>query len=190
MKFLGLQPGDRIPERNTIWDFRESLERNGRNGSQRLFKRFDKLLQDESIIGHEGSIVDAKIKLITNYTSTSASVHDSQVFEDLVDKTDNAIFADSAYFSEETESFILEQCDAQDFVMFKAKKKHPLTDKEKATNKLRSRIRVRVEHVYGCMKQMGMDWIRNIGIKRARQHNGLSCLVYNLDRYAFLCTSS
>ena len=36
MKFLGLQPGDRIPERNTIWDFRESLER---NGSQRLFKR-------------------------------------------------------------------------------------------------------------------------------------------------------
>ena len=251
MKFLGLQPGDRIPERNTIWDFRESSERNGRNGSQRLFKRFDKLLQDESIIGHEGSIVDAsfveaprqrntreqnetiksgsrpedftenvhrnrqkdcdgrwakknnqtyygyknhtkvdaKTKLITNYTSTSASVHDSQVFEDLVDKTDNAIFADSAYFSEETESFILEQCDAQDFVMFKAKKKHPLTDKEKATNKLRSCIRVRVEHVYGRMKQMGMEWIRNIGIKRARQHNGISCLVYNLDRYAFLCTS-
>ena len=49
-----------------------------------------------------------------------------------------------------------------------------------------SRVRVRVEHVYGRMSQMGMDFYRKIGKVRANQHNGLCNLVYNMDRYAYL----
>ena len=37
------------------------------------------------------------------------------------------------------------------------------------------------------MSQMGMDKLRTIGLVRAHQHNALSNLVYNMDRYAFLC---
>ena len=70
--------------------------------------------------------------------------------------------------------------------MFKGRRGHPLTEEEKATNTLRSRIRVRVEHVFGRMSQMGMDVVRTIGMKRGSQHNTLSNLVYNMDRYAFL----
>jgi IS5 family transposase len=248
MRFLGLRPGDAIPDSNTVWDFREALERDGRKGSERLFARFDEMLETRGLIGHEGSIidasfvdaprqrntreqnesikkgerpaefdqdtpkgrqkdcearwakknnethfgfknhakVDAKSKLIIKGKTTGANVHDSQVFKDLVDKTDNAVFADSAYESAENERYLLEDCDCEDFVMFKGRRGHPLTEEEKATNTLRSRIRVRVEHVFGRMSQMGMDIVRSIGLKRGSQHNTLSNLVYNMDRYAFL----
>ena len=130
--------------------------------------------------------MDAKSKLIIGSVTTSASVHDSQVFQDLVDEKDNAVFADSAYQSEESERYVLEECDCEDFIMFKGRRGHPLTEEEKATNTLRSRLRVRVEHVFGRMSQMGMDMVRTIGLKRGIQHNTLSNLVYNMDRYAFL----
>lgn len=61
-----------------------------------------------------------------------------------------------------------------------------LSEEEHATNKLRSRIRVRCEHVFGRMSQMAMDQLRTIGLVRAKQHNALCNLVYNMDRYAFL----
>ncbi len=248
MGFLGLRPGDAIPDANTVWDFREALERDGRKGSERLFARFGEMLEKQGLIGHEGSLVDAsfvdaprqrntraqnesikkgerptefnpetpkgrqkdcearwakknnethfgyknhtkvdaKSKLIIGSVTTSANVHDSQVFQDLVNETDNAVFADSAYRSEESERYVLEECDCEDFIMFKGHRGQPLTEEEKSTNTLRSRIRVRVEHVFGRMSQMGMDMVRTIGLKRGTQHNTLSNLVYNMDRYAFL----
>ena len=54
-------------------------------------------------------------------------------------------------------------------------------------NKLRSRIEVRCEHIFGRISQMALDQLRSIGLARANQHIGLSNLVYNMDRYAFLC---
>jgi len=62
-----------------------------------------------------------------------------------------------------------------------------MIEEQQATNKLRSRIRVRCEHVFGRMTRMAMDRLRTIGLPRAGQHNGLCNLVYNMDRYAFLC---
>ena len=59
MGFLGLRPGDAIPDANTVWDFREALERDGRKGSERLFARFSEMLEAQGLVGHEGSIVDA-----------------------------------------------------------------------------------------------------------------------------------
>ena len=248
MDFLGLRPGDAIPDAKTVWDFREALERDERNGSEQLFARFNEMLEAKGLIGHERNVVDAsfvdaprqrntreqnesikkgerpaefdpntpkgkqkdsearwakknnethfgfknhakvdaKSKLIIKGKTTGANVHDSQVFKDLVDKTDNAVFADSAYESAENERYVLGDCDCEDFFMFKGRHGHPLTEEEKATNTLRSRIRVRVEHVFGRMSQMGMDVVRTIGMKRGSQHNTLSNLVYNMDRYAFL----
>lgn len=47
-------------------------------------------------------------------------------------------------------------------------------------------MRVRVEHIFARLAHMGADWCRSIGLKRATQHNHLSNLVYNMDRYACL----
>jgi len=102
--------------------------------------------------------VDAKTKLIDTYETTSAEVHDSQIFKDLVDKSDEAVLADSAYHSEEHEEYLLE-CDAQEFLMRKAHRNSPLSEADEMFNRKVSRIRVRVEHVFGRMKQLGMDCV-------------------------------
>ena len=129
--------------------------------------------------------VDAKTKLIDDYTTTSASVHDSQVFEELIDEKDQAVLADSAYTSAKSEEHLI-KCNAEEFLIGKAYRGKPLSEEEQTFNKKVSRIRVRVEHVFGRMKQMGMDYVQSIGVERARHHNSMSNLVYNMDRYAFL----
>ena len=112
-------------------------------------------------------------------------MHDSQVFDKLVDENDEAVLADSAYLSEEAREHLL-QCNCQDFIQLKGYRNHTLSEEDKKRNKPRSQIRVRVEHVFGRMSQMAMDRLRTIGKERANLHIGLSNLVYNMDRFAFL----
>lgn len=49
---------------------------------------------------------DVKYKLIRNYKVTDASVHDGNVFEELLDETNTSrdVYADSAYRSREREA--------------------------------------------------------------------------------------
>ena len=119
-------------------------------------------------------------KLILNSSTTLASVHDSQVFEALLDDKDQAVLADSAYHSKAHEAHLI-QLNAQEFLMRKATRAHPLSEAEQQTNHTISRMRVRAEHIFARMAQMGADLCRSIGLKRATQHNNLCNLVYNLE---------
>ena len=59
---------------------------------------------------------------------------------------------------------------------------------QKAENKRKSRVRSRVEHVFGYMTgTMRGITVRSIGMARAAFNNGLTNLVYNLFRYEILC---
>jgi hypothetical protein len=120
-------------------------------------------------------IPDAKTKLIINYSNRHANVHDSQEFQSLVNESDPAVLADSAYSSEASEAH-LHQCECEEFFMKKGKRGTPLSETEQQANKKISRIRVRVEHIFGLMKQKGMDYVKSIGLNRAHQHIGLSKL--------------
>lgn len=245
--FLGLRIGDGIPDAKTLWDFKQRIEADGREGGRRLFEAFGAHLEGQSLIAREGSIVDAsfieaprqrndrdqnqrikqgerpaefdenpavgrqkdsdarwtmknheahygwknhvkadlKTKLILRAQTTPAHVHDSQVFKDLLDEKDRAVLADSAYHSQEHEAHLL-QLNAQEYLLRKATRGHPLSAAEQKTNHTISRMRVRVEHIFARMAQMGADLCRSIGLKRATQHNHLSNLTYNMDRYACL----
>jgi len=57
MRFLGLDVGDRIPDGNTIWDFKEALKEKGVD--RELFDLFNKMLEEKGIITHKGTIIDA-----------------------------------------------------------------------------------------------------------------------------------
>ena len=83
------------------------------------------------------------------------------------------------------------QIDAINQVHEKGYKNKPLTDKQKENNKIKSKIRVRVEHIFGFMENSmnGME-IRSIGFKRAETVIGLSNLVYNMFRKIQLQTSN
>ena len=223
MQFLDLLPGDSVPDAKTIWDFRQSLgqsiEKDGRDRSRKIFERFGQLLEGQGMLAKEGSIVDAsvvaaprqrntrgqnvqikkgarpagfdpntvvgrqedcdarwtkknnevhygdknhpkvdaKTKLVSDDTTTPASVHDSQVFEELINEEDEAVFADSTYQSGARCKYLLKK-NCQNFILFKATRNHPLSEEKLATNKMR--FRVRFEHIFGRMSQMEMDWTR------------------------------
>ena len=58
-RFLGLDDGDKVPDSKTIWLFREQLTRAGT--LDRLFDRFDAVLNDRGYLAMGGQIVDATI---------------------------------------------------------------------------------------------------------------------------------
>jgi hypothetical protein len=62
-----------------------------------------------------------------------------------------------------------------------------LTEEQKKNNREKSRIRSRVEHVFGDMtNSMGGLTLRCIGMLRAKSVIGLKDLAYNMKRYAYL----
>lgn len=129
--------------------------------------------------------VDNKHKFIDTYTTTAASVHDSQALDDLLTEKDEGqnLWADSAYTGEEQEN-IIRKYKVNNKVHEKGYKNRPLTQAQKESNTEKSKIRARVEHVFGFMEQsMNKLYINSVGIKRAVGFVGLVNLTYNLFRY-------
>ena len=63
----------------------------------------------------------------------------------------------------------------------------PLSEDQEISNKAKSRVRARVEHVFGHMQNsMGGIFVRAIGIARARVGVTLMNLTYNLSRIEVL----
>jgi hypothetical protein len=62
-----------------------------------------------------------------------------------------------------------------------------LSEAQKAANTTRSKVRARVEHVFGDQKNgMGAELVLTIGIVRARCKIGMTNLVYNMRRFVCL----
>ena len=136
---------------------------------------------------------DVEHKLIRNYAVTPANIHDSNVFESiLMPQPDPSVYADSAYISKER----LAELSAPDSVYLpclheKGHAKHPLTEAQQLANRARSKIRVRVEHVFGAqLQRAGNLIIRTIGLARAKAKIGLRNLAYNIERFAMLKRAS
>jgi IS5 family transposase len=143
---------------------------------------------DENHYGYKNHInADQAHKLVYSYQVTDAAVHDSQVFEDLLDHSldangkKRAVFADSAYRSQDKEDQLAADSIPSQ-ICEKGVRNHPLTEAQKATNKEKSKVRARVEHVFGAQAQMGGHIVRTIGRLRAEVKIGLMNLVYNRVR--------
>ena len=59
---------------------------------------------------------------------------------------------------------------------------HPLTEEQKASNRVKSKTRARVEPVLGAQHAMGGHIVRTIGLARAKVKIGMMNLVYNMKR--------
>ena len=129
--------------------------------------------------------IDKKSKIITKYSVTSAEVHDSQELKNLIEKKkDRRLYGDSAYTGEEVQKCIPKKI--LNRIHEKGYRNRPLTKAQKRNNTARSRIRARIEHVFGRMNQYGGIFIRSIGITRAEIQIGLLNFTYNITRYAYL----
>ena len=144
--------------------------------------------REQKHFGYKNHIaVDVKYKFIRAWQVTAANVHDSQVFEDiLAENTSRDVYADSAYLSEASQER-LKALGYRAHIQRKGQKNHPLSAWEKQGNRTRSRIRSRVEHVFGAqLQRAGTLLVRCIGLARARAKIGLRNLAYNMDRLGFL----
>jgi IS5 family transposase len=133
-------------------------------------------------------VVDQKSTFITTYTVTDASVHDSQPLVEMLSEKDRVLYADSAYVGEELHEKVQEKCKGIDIqVHEKGYRNKPLTAEAKETNREKSRVRARVEHVFGQMKMsLAGTFCRTIGIVRAKAHVAFKNIAYNMLRYAYL----
>jgi len=126
---------------------------------------------------------DAKSKLIEGYAVTDASVHDSQMLEPLVDGREGEVYADSAYRSAAAETMLAKKAVTSQ-IHERAYRNRPLTDEQKATNRQKSKVRARIEHVFGYMSQTMKGFsLRYIGRRRNGAAIGFINLIYNLARY-------
>ena len=132
--------------------------------------------------------VDRRHKLIRRYKVTDAATHDSQVIDEVLDDDNTAsdVWADSAYRSAEIEEK-LEDRGLKSRIHRKGHRSRPLSKREKQGNKTRSKVRARVEHVFGAQtNDMGGTLVRSIGIARAKARIGLKNLAYNMRRAVHL----
>jgi len=139
---------------------------------------------DEKHFGYKNHInADEKTKLITKYSVTDAAVYDIREVENLVDKSDNRLHADSAYKSKEIEEY-LKSIDCESFIHEKGYRDNPLTKKQKESNSKKSKIRAKVEHIFGFMTNSMNSalYMKSIGMKRIKESIGLLNLTYNLFR--------
>ena len=59
---------------------------------------------------------------------------------------------------------------------------NPLTEEQKQSNRTKSKVRARVEHIFGAQAAMGGHFVRTIGLARAKVKIGMMNLVFNMVR--------
>jgi IS5 family transposase len=140
----------------------------------------------KNYFGYKNHIkADSKTKIITGYIATTANVHDSEVIDDLLDKREDSnqpVHADSAYRSESIEQMCrtkkIESC-----IHEKGYRGKPLSKRQQQRNRKKSKIRARIEHVFGFMtNSMNKMYLRYRNFARNSGAIGLMNLTYNLFR--------
>ncbi len=141
---------------------------------------------NQTYFGYKDHVkADADSKLITDYRVTTASTHDSQPMPEMINEDDKAVYADSAYWGKPVAEALPKH--VKNCIHERGTKQQPLTEEQRASNNAKSKVRCRVEHIFGFMTQsMHGITVRSIGIKRAEFNIGLSNLIYNLCRYEYL----
>lgn len=128
---------------------------------------------------------DTKTKLITGYTVTTANVHDSEMIETLLDKKEDGgqpLHADSAYRSEAIEQVCIDKT-IKSCIHEKGYRYKKLTETQHRRNKKKSKVRARVEHIFGFMtNSMNGIFLRYRNFVRNAAAIGLMNLTYNLLR--------
>lgn len=113
---------------------------------------------------------------------TAGNVHDSQIFTQLLSGDEEKVFADSAYASEKTNTWLAKK-NIENGVLARAYRNKKLTKKQKQRNRMLSRIRCIVERFFGVAKlHYGMDKARYLGLARNTMRVAFICMAHNIKR--------
>lgn len=130
--------------------------------------------------------VDETHTLIRRVTLTSASVHDSQEFENVVQGDEEMVMADKAYWSRERGEWCGRHGVANG-ILRKPSRGEKLKDSDVRMNRLFSSIRCKIEKVFGWWKRStGYRRVRYVGHQPNRLELEFKCICWNLKRLANL----
>ena len=106
--------------------------------------------------------IDTTSKRIDFYEVIDFTVHDSQELGYLLREEDKGqeLYADSTYVGDSTDEMLKDK-EMTPQIIERAFRNKPLTDEQKDNNNIKSKIRCRVEHVFGFVSNsMGDFYIR------------------------------
>ena len=97
--------------------------------------------------------VDSASGLVHSASITAANVHDSQQLPNLLHGQERRLYGDSAYRNQKS---VLKQIapNAKNFTNQRAYRNRPLNDSDKLTNRRKSSVRAKVEHVFRPLKTL------------------------------------
>jgi IS5 family transposase len=128
---------------------------------------------------------DSKTKLITGYKATAANVNDNQVIGELLTRKEDGgqcLWADSAYSSEAIEEMCLSK-NIKSRIHQQGYRNRKLTEAQRQRNRKKSKIRARIEHIFGFMtNSMNEMYLQYRSLVRNQVAIGLMNLTYNLFR--------
>jgi len=247
-RFVGLRQSSQIPDRTTIWTFKERLIKAEASGI--IFEAVNQQLASQGYVARGGQMIDASIvpapiqhvsadekaqikeqampsdwspekrrqkdvdatwtkkhgksffgfklsastdnryKLIRKVKVSTASAHDTTHLEDVLDSSNTSrdIYADKGYADHEREKR-LKESGWRPHIQRKARKGKPISECQKQRNKRISKTRVRVEHPFASLAQMGGKLVRTIGLGRATLHLNWKAATYNMRRMCYLKTA-
>ncbi len=132
---------------------------------------------------------DRQTKFIAHWCVTAASAHDSKMLMEVLsddEQGDRQVWADSAYRSE----VAIQELTTLGYkprINHKGSRSKSLNARQKRVNRAYSKVRARVEHVFGAMSnEMHERHMRCIGLARATTWIGLRNLCYNMKRLSYL----
>jgi len=139
--------------------------------------------------GYKGHIaIDEDSQIIKQLEFTKASLHDSNAFDNLIDYTEEAVFADKGYANQPRRKK-LESKGIFDGILEKGYRNKPLTQVQKKVNRLLSSIRNRVEKTFAFMKNvLGYERCSYYDLERNRFEFTFDALVFNIKRMISLTT--
>jgi len=247
-RFVGLRHSSQIPDRTTIWLFKERLTKLGATAC--IFESVQEQLTAQGYVARAGHMVDASLvpvpiqhvrsaekkllkehampvgwstskrrqkdmdatwtkkhgksyygfkvtanvdnryKLIRKIKVTTASSHDTNHLDDVLDvaNTSKDLYADKGYASKGREKR-LKQDGFRPHIQHKAQRGKSISACQEKRNHRISKTRVRVEHPFAGLAQMGGKLLRSIGLERAEFNINCKVAVYNMRRLIFLKTS-
>ena len=111
--------------------------------------------------------VDSQSGLVHSAVVTAANVHDKHPLPDLLHGNEQRVYGDSAYASQK-ELISSKAPNARDFTNQRTRRAGGVVDEvERSKNRNKSKIRARVEHVFGVVKRLwGFGKVRYRGLQK------------------------
>jgi len=124
--------------------------------------------------------VDSKTKIIHTAVVTAANVADVSVLPELLHGEETRVWGDQAYRGQ---GAVIRECapHAQDCTQRRYRYKYYVDELERAKNRTKSKVRSKVEHVFGVMKlKFGFVKVRYRGLKKNANRLFVTCALVNL----------